>query len=130
MAKSTEKQVVFAFAPSKDGSPPTILVGLTRAAWHHMDLGNSHAFSLAKIGLPVDFMLFSGKDHDAVMKTLFGSLASAGVTVDDRRRENFVPEPTIRPEMIEAARREGTERGLDLTDDDAREILRAGMKAP
>ena len=131
MAKVTDKQVIFALVPMNEDGKATIIVGLTRAAWHHMELGNHQAFSLENaIGLPLNFVLFTGKDHASVMGVLEAGFQARGQTVDDRRRDNFMPEPQIRDEMIAAAIGEAGDRGLTMTKEDAAAVLRAGMMAP
>ncbi len=130
MAKITEKQIVFAISPPNELGHATMIIGFTRAAWHHMDTGNTHNVSLEKaIGIPLNLVFLSGKDHDDVMNKLQGGARLRGEAIDDRRRDDFKAEPVISDEAVAATQAMAAGRGLTFTADDARAVLRAGMMA-
>ena len=131
MAKITKKQIVFAISPPNEMGQATMIIGFTRAAWHHMDTGNTHNVSLEKaIGIPLNLVFFTGKDHDDVMDKLQSGARLRGEAIDDRRRDDFKAEPVISDEMVKAALDELRLQGSPPDEESMRVALRAGMMAP
>lgn len=87
--RNIEEQVVFGIAPTTDGKPPVITLGIPEGAWKYMQDGKTHTFDLTKVGLPVRIMMFGAKDHSAVMKEIEGSMKAAGVPILDERNKDF-----------------------------------------
>jgi hypothetical protein len=79
---------VFATAEGKDGKPYLIL-GIPKGAWEHMKDGNTSNIDLTKAGIPIRIVAFGGPSHDAVMNMIQQAMAQQGVTIEDRRREDF-----------------------------------------
>jgi hypothetical protein len=87
MSKVKEEQVVFGIGPTPDGT--AIFFGMTDASWAYMHGGLTHGFDLKKLGLPIKIVIFRGKDHDAVNKTITEVMHAQGVPVLDERRKDF-----------------------------------------
>lgn len=89
MTRNIEEKIVFGVAPTNDGKPPAILLGIPKGAWDYMKDGLTHTFDLTSIGLPIRLIIFRGKDHTSVMQTIEGSMKDAGVPILDQRNKDF-----------------------------------------
>jgi hypothetical protein len=84
-----EQKVVFAISYGDDGVA-TVLLGIPVAAWEYMKNGDTHTFDLAKVGLPVQIMMFGGPDHDACLEMIKPFLAPGHL---DARNVDFGIKP-------------------------------------
>lgn len=84
-----EKRLTFALIPGTADQPPTLVIGMTQAAFAAMQGGKFHHVDLEKVGIPLRLITFGGDDHDAIMKTLWGMTAAAGQPALDERRASF-----------------------------------------
>lgn len=92
MTRNVEQQIVFAIAPDQNGGPPTVILGVPRDAWIYMRDGKTHTFDLTKAtphAIPVKLVLFGGRNHDEIMRTLDAAAKSAGAAYIDARNRNF-----------------------------------------
>lgn len=96
MGASIETKVIFGLSPPADGKS-TVLLGIPRDAWRHMREGKTHHCDLTSAGLPVQLILFGGRDYDDCMKTMEKAIAVAGRAYEDRRRDDFsIQDPVTR----------------------------------
>jgi hypothetical protein len=84
--KEEDKKVVVGLGGSdRSGDIPTIVLGMPEASWPEMEGGKTHSFDLSKIGIPVRIIMFRGKDHEDVAKTMMDAAGEAGADVFDQR---------------------------------------------
>ena len=84
-----EEKVLFAISQDHGDQTPIILFAIPTGAWEYMKDGKTHTFDLAKAGLPIRVVLFGAKDSETAGKVLFEDLKKVGITVQDRRGEDF-----------------------------------------
>jgi len=85
-----EEQVVFVLgSPDRPGGPPTLIFGIPEAAWNYMQDGLCHDFDFSAIGVPLQALIFRGKDHDDIMRQIQEISAKTGVPILDERRRDF-----------------------------------------
>lgn len=89
MRRDIEEKMVFGIAPTTDGKPPVITLGIPEGAWNHMKDGKTHTFDLTKVGFPVRLLVFGGKDHAAVLQSIESGMKAAGVPILDQRNKDF-----------------------------------------
>lgn len=89
MSDDREKRMVFALAPIPADNSTLIILGIPRAAWVHIKDGSTNNFDFAAAGLPVKLLVFGGKDHADVKKTIEESAFKAGApaVLDETRRD-------------------------------------------
>lgn len=93
-----EQKIIFGLSPpSGPEGKATMVVGIPRAAWEYMSEGKTYQVDLAKVGIPLQFILYGAEDHDAAMKMIEGFVAGQGQAYDDRRREDFSIESVASP---------------------------------
>jgi len=94
--QNIEQKTVFMIGQGADGVPVLIL-GVPAGAWHYMKGGNTTHFDLMKgpMPFPLKVIMFGGKDHAEVMKTVNEAMAQGGgAYLDERRRDmGITPEP-------------------------------------
>lgn len=89
-ARNIEEKMVFAVSYEGQGDGvPVVVLGIPRAAWRYMRDGKTHNFDLTKAGVPVKLMIFGGKDHADVMKTLDDAAKLSGSAYEDARQKDF-----------------------------------------
>jgi hypothetical protein len=89
-----EDQISFAVAPDAQGDGiPLVIIGIPRDAWDHMKGGKTHHVDLTKAGIPMKFMLFGGKDHKEIWKTLDAAMAVTNTPYLDERGKDYSIEP-------------------------------------
>ena len=84
-----ERKIVFAVGQGTSPGTPMIVMGMPAGAWVYMKDGNTHHFDFTNIGIPLQLVLYGGKDHGDCMQKIESVLAAEGVAYDDRRRDNF-----------------------------------------
>jgi hypothetical protein len=88
--RKIEEQVVFMLGqPAGPGDKPVLIFGIPDKAWDQMRDGRGHDFDFTAVGLPVQAVIFRGKDHADIMRQLQGAAAAADLPVLDQRREDF-----------------------------------------
>lgn len=88
-----EDQIVFALAPTNDGQPPILIIGIPDGAWEYMKDGKTNTVDLTKVGIPLRFACFGCRTHADGMKTLNDSLAKSGTPYLDERGTDFSIKP-------------------------------------
>ena len=80
----SDQQIVFALATMKNETDmPALLIGVSEKAWEYMSDGKTHTFDLKFIGLPIQIVLFGGKDLKEIKDTytsILERIASDGPT--------------------------------------------------
>ncbi len=65
-----DNKVVVAMAEPLPGQPPTVILGIPKAAWEYMQDSKTHTFDLTKVGIPVQILMFGGADRADVMRLM------------------------------------------------------------
>jgi hypothetical protein len=89
-----EEKIVFAVSPSGQGDGvPVMLLGIPKGAWQYMRNGKTHTFDLTSAGIPVKLVLFGGRDHAEVMRTVDEAMKISNTPYLDKRRDDFAIKP-------------------------------------
>lgn len=90
MTKDINEKIVFAVSPDGGPNDPLVLLlGIPEAAWNYIHDGRTNTFDLTKIGLPLRLVIYGAKTHDEAMKKIEAFTADRGITLVDKRREDF-----------------------------------------
>lgn len=94
-----DQRVTVAIGEPLDGvqQVPTVILGMPQGAWDFMADGLTHTFDLTKVGVPVQVIIFRGKDGLDVKGKLFDANAflKDGATDADGNLQNLgIKEPT------------------------------------
>lgn len=97
--KPEDQRVTVAIGEPMQGAagPKTLIVGMPFGAWRYMKDGKTHHFDLSALGIPLQVMIFGGKDGDDVRRTLADAnvfLASGTLDADGNLRDLGIKEPT------------------------------------
>lgn len=84
-----KQKMVFAVAPTAEG--PVLMIGIPDGAWadFNSEAGKTQTMDLARIGIPLRLMVYGGGSHSDCLKVITDTCAANGITLDDRRREDF-----------------------------------------
>lgn len=83
-----EEKIVFGMANTPDGKL-VILIGVPNGAWEYMKDGKTNNFDLSRAGVPIQVLVYGGKDHSAVKKVVDDWNAGQGLPSLDLRREDW-----------------------------------------
>lgn len=89
MSRNIEEKVVFGFSPEGLDGVPLLLIGVPEGAWHYMQDGKTHHLDMTKIGLPVQLILYGGKDHSECMGHIERITKKSGMALLDERNKDF-----------------------------------------
>ena len=90
MVKCTEENIVFCIADGKaPDDPTTLIIGIPKAAWEYMKQGKTNHFSLEKLGIPVQIILYGANSHEEALKWIQHSATQQGIPLLDERRTDF-----------------------------------------
>lgn len=122
---TVEQKVVFAAGPMPD-APPLLMFGIPEGAWEYMKNGKTHTFDLNNVGLPIQIMMYGGKDHDEVMNVIKEHNKKINQPYLDMRNKDFSikhppkqePKQSTHPEVIYAGDSQGYNMWNATGDDD------------
>lgn len=77
--------LVFCLGHGNPDLPPTLLLGITEAAWDYLKQGGVNHFDLSSMGLELRVVVFGGKDQEEVYEALRIAAKSAGGELLDQR---------------------------------------------
>lgn len=87
-----EQNIIFAIAGpavGDDAAMNTIIIGIPRKAWEHMKDGKTHHLTLEKAGVPIQIVLFGGRDQDSCRNAIEQFNEQQGHATEDRSREDW-----------------------------------------
>ena len=91
--EKNNKVLVGIGSPDAPGSPPTIVLGVSKAAWEFMQNGMTHTFDLRKVGVPVQIVMFGADSQDDCAALMQQGAAAAGAPfVDARGKDGNLPD--------------------------------------
>lgn len=85
------ERIVFGMAPPpKDTNlPGTIIIGIPEDAFTYMKDGKTNTIDLSKAGVPIQVILFGGKDHQACKDMIDQHNKNQGIEALDVREDDF-----------------------------------------
>lgn len=66
--KERDKKVLVAMGTGS--AKPVVILGVPQGAWDFMEGGLTHTFDLTSLGIPIQLLMFRGKDYADLVSTL------------------------------------------------------------
>lgn len=93
MSKDKEHKCIFALGVSPDGTKPTIILGVPKAAWDYMKDGKTHTFDFTQAGLPIQVIMFGAETQEEILE-LINQASKLPQFEQDLEKDFGIKEPT------------------------------------